>query len=190
MKHFPFALLALSLLLFSTSCKNSPETTDEAGNQEIAATDTGTPGVPSADAKTLDEKIQVDLIEGRGLSYQYNPTFEEAMVLVKQMKSSWRTMDEGNQQKVKNIHEDIMKFTTPFELHRFSTDNLDSLSVHLLAGKIKTADAKKEYETIKAKMLEEGKKLPDAKARLDIPALTARFEGIAKAANTKAAGGR
>lgn len=177
MKNVFFALIALSLM-FQVACKNTPSTPDAA------------PAVSTADADALYKQIQDDFYAGRAVTYPLTATFKGYMDLAIAMKNAAHGVQGENQDRVKKLFEQTMKFTLPYEAHMAQTTKLDTLSIHLTEGKITPEAAKKEYAEIKTAMLAAAEKLPSAaEGNQSLNALKAEFEGVFSGANKKASGG-
>lgn len=177
MKYSVFALLSLSLLWVISCQNNSSSTTEGSGNSEVPA---------AADIPKLNEQILTELFEGRSLARKYDSTFQQHMVLVKSMKSSWSLLNESNQARVRKIHEDIMNFTSPYEEIQLYTTQLDSLSAQLTSGRVQLPEAQKEFEKLRAQLKTSKTNLPSAQVNLEKN--KAEFDAIFTEANKKAAG--
>lgn len=176
MKYSVLALFSLSLL-WAISCQNNSSPSTEG---------TDTADAPAADAPKLNEQILTELFEGRSLARKYDSTFQQQMVLVKSMKSSWSLLNEANQGRVRKIHEDIMKFTNPYEEIQLYTTQLDSLSAQLTSGRIQIPEAQKEFVKIRAQLKTSKTNLP--LAPVDLEKNKAAFDAIFTEANKKASG--
>lgn len=178
MKFKAIALVTFSVLLLA-ACQNNP-------NTPAATTTSETPEVVT-DANT---QILTDFLAARSLSRQYDSSYQAVNVFVRSMKETWSTLNDADKDHIRKINETITPFTATYDEHRRYTDQLDSLSVKISAGRMSTEDALKEYATIKPAMTAAGEKLPATLSAINLPSLKAEFEEIFRTANKKAAGGK
>lgn len=185
MKYSVFALLALSLFLFA-DCQNTPAGSGDTATGSAPSSLSVDPPPPAPDLKSLNAQVMTDLIGGRTLLRKYDSTFQQASGLIREMKHTYRIVPDPEKESISKIHESLFPFLDAYIKQRAATDQLDSLTAHIMNNSVKLEDAQKEYISARATMITEGQKLTAAK--VDLESCKSQFETIFAKANKAAEG--